>query len=43
MKDIFRTTRTEEPKVQSGRTNTPPSFTLKPVIITKPVTTTAKK
>lgn len=43
MKDIFRITRVEEPKVQGGRTNTPPSFKLKPVIVIKPKTTTSKK
>ena len=43
MKELFRITRIEEPKIQSGRTNTPPSFTLKPIVISKPQTPTAKK
>ena len=43
MKDIFRTNENELPKVQGGRTNTPPSFVLKPVVIPKIQTPTSKK
>lgn len=43
MKEIFKTTKFDEPKIHGGRTNTPPSFTLKPVILIKPKTPTSKK
>jgi hypothetical protein len=43
MKEILKTSEVKMPKVQGGRTNTPPSFQLKPIIIKTPATPTDKK